>query len=210
MDELGTSAPQDGLGTLALCNLVVLTKGEPRRASPGRGDSKRDASVAIGARGRPAPGKSVEGAGAGGSREHGHSPLEPPPLDLHRIAPHEEVVPDAASLRVRLAETDEAVIEAALEAHALGAAHLPRQAEPDKPAPRPSVTAGALEASEDALASHRTKAETSGRVGDASGPSGGLPETEPAPRPAAPSPSLLLLLAALGLALGTAFALAGC
>lgn len=40
-------------------------------------------------------------------------------IDVHRIAPREEVVLDAATLRARLAETDDARIDEALQAHAL-------------------------------------------------------------------------------------------
>lgn len=53
--------------------------------------------------------------------------------DLHRIAPHEEVVLDAATSRARLAGTDESSIDAALIAHGL---HAPeREPAPEDTAP---------------------------------------------------------------------------
>lgn len=45
--------------------------------------------------------------------------LSTPPDDVHRIAPKEEFLVDAAELRARFSRTDEAQIEQALDAHAL-------------------------------------------------------------------------------------------
>lgn len=57
--------------------------------------------------------------------------------DMHRIAPHEELVLDAAMLRDRFAETDDARIEAALVAHNLHEA-------PGSPSPAPSATSRSM------------------------------------------------------------------